>query len=255
MTTLAGKPDVSVVVPSHNEQDNLPQLVDEILGAEKASGRRFEIVVIDDQSSDESWNVLLKLAAKHPQIVARRMEKQCGQSAALSAGFDIARGAVVVTMDADLQNDPGDVPKLLKVVESGEADCAIGWRRDRRDPLSKKVISKVANGVRNWMTSECVKDTGCGLKAFRRECLTKIARFNGMHRFFPTLVKMHGYTVAEIPVNHRPRTRGKTHYNIFNRFLRPMQDLLAVRWLQKRTLRYQLQTEAGAHVRIHVDAA
>lgn len=254
MANSGSKPDVSVVIPSHNERDNLPQLVDEILSAEKASGRRFEIVVIDDQSSDDSWDVLLKLAQKHPQVVARRMEKQSGQSAALSAGFDVARGAVVVTMDADLQNDPADVPKLLKVVESGEADCAIGWRRDRRDPLSKKVISKVANGVRNWMTSETVKDTGCGLKVFRREALAKIARFNGMHRFFPTLVKMHGWTVAEVPVNHRPRTRGKTHYNIFNRFLRPMQDLLAVRWLQKRTLRYQLQETATA-VRIHADAA
>jgi dolichol-phosphate mannosyltransferase len=254
MANSGSKPDVSVVIPSHNERDNLPQLVEEILAAEKASGRRFEIVVIDDQSSDDSWNVLHKLAQKHPQVVARRMEKQSGQSAALSAGFDVARGAVVVTMDADLQNDPADVPKLLKVVESGEADCAIGWRRDRRDPLSKKVISKVANGVRNWMTSETVKDTGCGLKVFRREALAKIARFNGMHRFFPTLVKMHGWTVAEVPVNHRPRTRGKTHYNIFNRFLRPMQDLLAVRWLQKRTLRYQLQETATA-VRIHADAA
>ena len=255
MSSLAVKPDVSVVIPSHNEQDNLPTLVAEILAAEKASGRRFEIVVIDDQSSDDSWNVLLQLAARHPQIAARQMVKQSGQSAALSAGFDVAKGAVVVTMDADLQNDAADIPKLLKVLERGEADCAIGWRRDRRDPLSKKVISKVANGVRNWMTSETVKDTGCGLKAFRRECLTKIARFNGMHRFFPTLVKMHGYTVAEIPVNHRPRTRGKTHYNNFNRFLRPMADLLAVRWLQKRTLRYQLQKETAAAVRIHADAA
>ena len=171
MSSLAVKPDVSVVIPSHNEQDNLPTLVEEILAAEKASGRRFEIVVVDDQSSDDSWNVLLKLAARHPQIVAHRMEKQSGQSAALSAGFDVAKGAVVVTMDADLQNDAADIPKLLKVLEAGEADCAIGWRRDRRDPLSKKVISKVANGVRNWMTSETVKDTGCGLKAFRRECL------------------------------------------------------------------------------------
>lgn len=255
MSSLAVKPDVSVVIPSHNERDNLPTLVDEILAAEKASGRRFEIVVVDDQSSDDSWSVLLKLAARHPQIAAHRMEKQSGQSAALSAGFDLAKGAIVVTMDADLQNDPSDVPKMLKVLESGEADCAIGWRRDRRDPLSKKVISKVANGVRNWMTSEVVKDTGCGLKAFRRECLTKIARFNGMHRFFPTLVKMHGYTVAEIPVNHRPRTQGKTHYNIFNRFLRPMADLLAVRWLQKRTLRYRLEKEGGVAVRIHADAA
>jgi glycosyltransferase involved in cell wall biosynthesis len=248
-------PEISFVIPAHNEAENVPPLVAEILAALRPTGRRFEIVLIDDRSSDDTWNVLQRLATAHREVQPRRMEKQSGQSAALSAGFDVARGAIVVTMDADLQNDPADIPKLLAPLDRGEADCAIGWRRDRRDPWSKKIVSKIANGVRNWMTGECVKDTGCGLKAFRRESLAKIARFNGMHRFFPTLVKMHGYTVSEIPVNHRPRTHGKTHYNLFNRFLRPMADLLAVRWLQKRTLRYRLVEDAAVAVYRPADAA
>jgi len=239
-------PEISVVIPAHNEADNLPQLVAEIEAAERVVGRPFEILIIDDQSDDATPAVLASLHARNPRVIHRRMKKQCGQSAALSAGFDVAMGSIVVTMDADLQNDPADIPKLLAEIDSGRADCAIGWRRDRKDPWSKLIISKIANKVRNWMTGESVRDTGCGLKAFRAECLEKIHRFNGMHRFFPTLVKMHGYRVAEAPVNHRPRTKGKTHYNIFNRFLRPMQDLMAVRWLQKRTLRYELIEERVA---------
>ncbi|QDU59528.1 Undecaprenyl-phosphate 4-deoxy-4-formamido-L-arabinose transferase [Planctomycetes bacterium Pan216] len=234
-------PDVSVVVPAHNEATNLPTLIAEIAQVEHELPQRFEIVIIDDFSSDETSSVLEKLAANYPSLTVRRMQRQSGQSAALSAGFDVAQAEIVVTMDADLQNDPSDIPKLLAGLE--EADVAIGWRRDRKDPVSKKVISKVANAIRNWMTGECVRDTGCGLKAFKAKCLAKIHRFDGMHRFFPTLVKMHGYSVVEVPVNHRPRTRGRTHYNIFNRSLRPMADLLAVRWLQKRTLRYALQEE------------
>jgi glycosyltransferase involved in cell wall biosynthesis len=249
------KPEISVVIPAHNEADNLPQLVSEIAAALRPTARQFEIVLIDDQSNDDSWMILAGLCERFPELTPRRMAHQSGQSAALSAGFDVARGNIVVTLDADLQNDPADIPKLLLAMNSQGVDCAIGWRRDRKDPWSKKIISKFANGVRNWLTQECVKDTGCGLKAFRSECLTKMPRFNGMHRFFPTLVKMQGFTVAEIPVNHRPRTHGKTHYNIFNRFLKPMADLLAVRWLQKRTLRYRLLEEAESGFRYHRDAA
>lgn len=235
-------PRISVVIPAHNEAENLPILVDEIVAALKAEpAGSYEIVIVDDHSSDATEQVLEELAAIRDCVVVHRFSRQSGQSAALSAGFDLALGEIVVTMDADLQNDPADIPKLL--AELDHADVAIGWRRDRKDPLSKKIISKFANAIRNWATSECVKDTGCGLKAFKRECLQKIHRFDGMHRFFPTLVKMHGYQVAEAPVNHRPRSKGKTHYNIFNRCLRPMQDLMAVRWLQKRTLRYQLEEE------------
>lgn len=231
------QPDISVVIPAHNEADNLPRLVEEIVETLDAAGHWYEIVVIDDASTDDTPKVLENLAYRYSCVVHYRMARQSGQSTALSAGFDLACGQIVATMDADLQNDPVDLPRLISKI--GEFDCAIGWRRDRKDPLSKRVISKIANTVRNWTTGETVKDTGCGLKAFRSECLQKIHRFDGMHRFFPTLVKMHGYTVVEVPVHHRPREHGRTHYNIFNRSIRPMMDLMAVRWLQKRTLRYE----------------
>lgn len=241
MILQRSQPEVSVLLPAHNEAENLPTLIAEIDGTMRTVGRSYEIVVIDDFSSDRTPEVLRELALDYPALVVGRMVRQSGQSAALSAGFDIVRGDIVITMDADLQNDPADIPNLLAELETD--DVAIGWRRDRKDPWSKRIISKVANKVRNWFTGECVKDTGCGLKAFKRECIEKIHRFDGMHRFFPTLVKMHGYTVAEVPVRHRPRRHGRTHYNILNRSLRPMADLLAVRWLQKRTLRYQVQQE------------
>lgn len=241
MILQRSQPVVSVLLPAHNEAENLPTLIAEIDGTMRTVGRSYEIVVIDDFSSDRTPEVLRELALDYPALVVGRMVRQSGQSAALSAGFDIVRGDIVITMDADLQNDPADIPNLLAELETD--DVAIGWRRDRKDPWSKRIISKVANKVRNWFTGECVKDTGCGLKAFKRECIEKIHRFDGMHRFFPTLVKMHGYTVAEVPVRHRPRRHGRTHYNILNRSLRPMADLLAVRWLQKRTLRYQVQQE------------
>jgi glycosyltransferase involved in cell wall biosynthesis len=211
--------------------------LEEIAAALEPTGRWYEMVVVDDFSSDATVAVLDELSASFPTLVTHRMHRQSGQSTALSAGFDLAGGSIIVTIDADLQNDPADIPKLVSQI--GTFDCAIGWRRDRKDTLSKRIISKVANRVRNWMTGECVKDTGCGLKVFRREAIERIHRFDGMHRFFPTLVKMHGYTVVEIPVNHRPRKHGRTHYNIFNRSIRPLMDLMAVRWLQKRTLRYE----------------
>ena len=234
-------PEISVVVPAHNEAENLPTLIAEIADALESTRRSYEIVIVDDHSGDETPRLLQDLAEQYDCLVCQRTARQSGQSAALAAGFDLARGDIVVTLDADLQNDPADIPGLLAGL--GDADAVIGWRRDRQDPFSKRIISKVANAIRNRMTGECVKDTGCGLKAFRRECLEKIHRFDGMHRFFPTLVKMHGYRVTEVPVHHRPRVKGKTHYNIFNRSLRPMADLLAVRWLQKRAIRYQLQGE------------
>lgn len=235
------RPEVSVVIPAHNEVDNLPPLIEEIARVRAVHGLSLEIVVVDDGSSDNTPARLEELATRYDFLSPRRMQWRAGQSAALSAGFDVAQGDVIITMDADGQNDPADIPKLLDALET--ADVAIGWRRDRKDPFSKKIISKIANGVRNWATSESVRDTGCGLKAFKREVIDAIHRFDGMHRFFPTLARMHGFSIAEAVVNHRPRVKGKTHYNIFNRSIRPIRDLFGIRWLQRRTLRYQLERE------------
>lgn len=234
-------PDLSIVIPAHNEAENLPELLDQIHTALGESGYSFEIVIIDDHSTDATAAVVGHLTIRYPAIVAGRMRRRSGQSAALTAGFELASGRFVVTMDADLQNDPRDIVRLLQALEN--CDAVIGWRRDRRDPLSKRIISKFANAVRNWMTRECVRDTGCGLKAFRAETLERIPQFDGMHRFLPTLVKMYGFRVVEVPVNHRPRTHGRTHYNLLNRSIRPMLDLFGVCWLQRRALRYQLEEE------------
>lgn len=241
MIVLNPRPEVSVVIPAHNEAENLPILLEEIADAEAACGQSFEIVVIDDHSTDATPEVLADLMDRYPRLVVSRMQWQAGQSAALAAGFDAALGDIIVTIDADLQNDPADIPRLLE--ELDHVDAAIGWRKDRRDPWSKRIISKVANAIRNWATGESVNDTGCGLKAFRRECLDAIPRFRGMHRFLPTLAKMHGFDVAQVPVNHRPRIKGRTHYTIWNRFLGPIVDLWGVRWLQRRALVYRLEKE------------
>lgn len=243
MLIARSQPNFSVVIPAHNEAESLPGLIAEIDAVAQANSLELEIIVIDDSSSDATPSVLSQLSARYPNLATYRLAWQSGQSAALAAGFDLARAPIIITMDADGQNDPADIPKLIRALEG--TDVAIGWRRDRKDPLSKKVISKVANFVRNAMTGESVKDTGCGLKAFRRESLERIHRFDGMHRFLPTLVKMHGYRVAEVAVHHRHRTKGKTHYNLLNRSIRPIMDLFAIRWLQQRTLRYQVRQEVA----------
>ncbi|MGL4462084.1 MAG: glycosyltransferase family 2 protein, partial [Planctomycetia bacterium] len=206
MLMNSSMPEISVVLPAHNEAENLKPLVDEIVDALSKTDLGFEIVVVDDASTDGTVEALQKMAETHPSLVVFRMCRQSGQSAALAAGFDQARGDVVVTMDADRQNDPADIPSMLEALV--DVDVVIGWRKNRRDPWNKRYISKFANGVRNWLTKETVRDTGCGLKVFRRESLQKIHRFDGMHRFFPTLVKMHGFRVAEVAVNHRPRDKG-----------------------------------------------
>ncbi len=169
------EPEISVVVPAHNEADNLPTLIEEIKSALQATGRSYEIVVVDDASSDTTPALLNELTSQYPSLEVFRMAKQSGQSAALSAGFDVARGDIIVTIDADLQNDPADIPKLVEMLD--RYDAAAGWRHTRKDTMSKRLISKVANSVRRWATGDYIKDTGCGLKAIRRTSIDKIHRF------------------------------------------------------------------------------
>jgi glycosyltransferase involved in cell wall biosynthesis len=166
-------------------------------------------------------------------------EKNCGQTAAFDAGFNLSTGEIVITMDADLQNDPKDIPLLLKKTE--EYDLVCGWRHKREDSFIKKVSSIVANWVRNKISGESIQDTGCSLKVFRKEVLKHLKLFTGMHRFFPTLAKMEGYRVIEVKVNHRPRIYGKSKYNIHNRIIKSFLDLLAVRWMKNRRLDYKVK--------------
>jgi len=226
-------PDLSLVVPLYNEEENLPVLVDEIRAALGGTGRSWELLLVDDGSTDGSLAAARALAADEPRIRVLRHRRNAGQSAGLATGFRAARGAVVVTLDADLQNDPSDIPALLARLDEG-FDVVSGVRVDRRDSWVRKVSSRIANAVRNWATDESITDVGCSLKAYRREFLEHLPMFTGMHRFLPTLVRWQGARVVEIPVRHRPRLHGVAKYGIGNRLFRALADLWAVRWMRTR---------------------
>jgi dolichol-phosphate mannosyltransferase len=238
-------PEISVVIPVFNEEENLPVLAAEVHGALRALGRPYEVILVDDGSTDSSPEVLRRLGAEDPAVRIVRQRRNSGQSAALDAGFRFARGGFVVTLDADLQNDPADIPGLLAKMDEGW-DVVAGVRVKRRDTWVRKVSSRIANGVRNRVTHETITDVGCTLKAFRTEYLRRIPMFTGMHRFLPTLLKMEGARVTEMPVNHRPRLHGQPKYNIRNRIWRALADLFAVRWMQKRWIDRRLSEEIDA---------
>ncbi|OHB25520.1 MAG: glycosyl transferase [Desulfuromonadaceae bacterium GWC2_58_13] len=230
---------ISVIVPVYNEAENLGQLVAELQSSLSPLICPHEILFVDDGSTDESLAIIRALAAEHSQIQCIAFEKNTGQSAALYAGFQQARGDVVITLDADLQNDPADIPVMLRYY--GDYDMITGWRKNRRDPLSKKIASKVGNSFRNWMTRETIHDTGCSLKIMRADMLKKIKMFRGLHRFLPTLMRLEGARVIEVPVNHRPRLHGVSKYTNWRRGIEGFQDVLAVQWMQKRNLRIKIR--------------
>ena len=230
--------DVSIVAPVYNERDNLKPLVDELLAVLRPPGRSFEIVLVDDGSADGSAETIGALAAEHPEVRGLHFKANRGQTAAFDAGFKAARGAVVVTIDADLQNDPRDIPALLTALSG--YDAAVGYRAERRDTTVRRWSSKFANAVRNNLSGDDIIDTGCSLKAFRAEALSSIKLWNGMHRFLPTLIKIEGGRVVQIPVHHRPRLAGTSKYGVWNRLFRSSADLLAVRWMKSRRLGYEV---------------
>jgi len=233
------EPAVSVVVPAFNESENLPALLGELVPPLESTGRPFEIVVVDDGSTDGTREVLATLAARHPALRVVRFRRNAGQSAAFLAGFAEARGEVIVTLDADLQNNPGDVPELLRRLEGH--DAVLGVRAKRRDPFLRRASSRVANAVRRAATGDGLADAGCSLKAFRREHVLDLPRFDGVHRFFGTLLVWKGLRVVEVPVDHRPRRAGVAKYNLRNRALRTLLDLAAMRWLRARAVRYEIE--------------
>ncbi len=237
--------DVALVVPVYNERDSLPLLIDEITRAVGGggAGRSYEIVAVDDGSTDGSLEVLRGLRRDHPELRVVALAERAGQTAALAAGFRAAHGRVVVTLDADLQNDPADVPALLAELERSRAAAVVGYRVNRHDSAWKRLQSRIANGVRNRLNRETIRDTGCSLKAFRADAVRALPLFDGMHRFLPTLIRMGGGTVVEVPVRHRPRRFGRTKYGMWNRVFRSLADALAVRWMQRRALRYRIREE------------
>jgi dolichol-phosphate mannosyltransferase len=236
-------PEVSLVVPVYNEEASLAPLAGEIRQVMRALGRPYEVLFVDDGSSDGSLTVLVGLAGQDRAVRVIRQARNAGQSAALDAGFRHARGAVVVTLDADLQNDPADIPLLLARLAAGDVDVVCGVRARRRDSWVRRLSSGIANAVRNRLTHESVTDVGCTLKAFRAECLRRLPAWNGMHRFLPTLLRMEGARITEVEVSHRPRRFGEPKYNIRNRIWRATTDLFGVRWMQARWIDRRLAQE------------
>ena len=225
-------PEISIVVPVFNEAASLPILLDEITEAMAGWGERYEVVVVDDGSTDSSLGVLDAFASGEPRLRLLASSARSGQSAALAAGLRAARGRVVVTLDADLQNDPRDIPKLIEALPGCE--IVSGVRRHRQDPWDRRVSSRIANAVRRRLLHDEVHDVGCSLKAYRREVLQDLPVFSGMHRFLPALAGLRGARVREIEVSHRPRRFGRSKYGIGNRLWRGLADLLGVWWLRRR---------------------
>jgi dolichol-phosphate mannosyltransferase len=236
-------PDLSVVFPVFNEEENVPLLLAEIAKALDGTGWTYEMVAVDDGSSDRSLAVLHEQRAKFPSLRVISFEKNSGQTAALDAGWRAARGKYVVSLDADLQNDPADIPLMMRRLEEKNVDMVIGVRVNRRDTFARKMQSRIGNGVRNWITGDQITDTGCSLKLVKREAIDGVKLFTGMHRFLPTLVRMQGYKVIEMPVNHHARQFGISKYGAMNRAFRGLVDCLAVRWMGKRMLNYKVREE------------
>ena len=240
---MVSTPDLSVVFPVYNEEENVPLLLDEIAKALDGKGWTYEIVAVDDGSRDRSLAILREQRAKHPTLRVLALEKNSGQTAALDAAWRAARGKFVVSLDADLQNDPADIPKMMQSLDASGADMVIGVRVNRNDTWSRRMQSKIGNGVRNWITKDDITDTGCSLKLVRREAIDRVTLYTGMHRFLPTLVRLRGYKVIEMPVNHRARQFGVSKYGAMNRAFRGLADCLAVRWMSKRMLDYKVREE------------
>jgi dolichol-phosphate mannosyltransferase len=234
MNDAIASPAVSVVVPVFNEAENMSILQSELGSA--LTGLNYEIVFVDDGATDGSADKI----DTAPNVRVVRFEKNTGQSAALYVGIRAARGKTIVMIDSDLQNDPADIPRLLQEISRG-ADLVCGYRAERKDPMTKRLTSRIANFVRSRFTKDYVRDTGCTLKAMRRECAHALVPFKGMHRFIPALIRGAGYRLVEVPVNHRPRRFGQTKYGFGSRAVRATIDMFGVRWLLSRRLNYKIR--------------
>jgi dolichol-phosphate mannosyltransferase len=229
----------SVVIPLKNEEENIIDLINELEPVMEGLKMPWELICIDDGSTDRTREILHRLETQKPYLRVINFTKNYGQSSGFDAGFKAARGEFVITLDGDRQNDPADIPKLLAEIEHSDLVC--GYRLNRKDPWTKKIISWMANKVRGQICEDQVKDTGCSLKVYRTQCLRQIIMFQGMHRFLPALFDIEGFRVKEVAVNHRERTKGVTKYTIFNRSFNTIADMWAVRWMRKRKLHYQIE--------------
>ena len=237
--------DLSVVIPVYNEEASLTPLWSELRVVLEGLGLAFEVVFVDDGSRDRSAEIIRSFREADRRVRLVRLKTNGGETAATDAGLKAARGGRVVVMDADMQNDPRDIPMLLSHLD--QWDAVTGWRVNRAagDNLVRRVSSRVANGIRNWMSDETIQDSGCTFRAFRRECLRGLVLYRGFHRFIPTLLRMRGYRVLEVPVGHRPRRFGRSKYGVLNRAVVAVADLLVIRWMKARLLRYEVVEDVG----------
>ena len=231
-------PRLSIVGPVHDERENLAPLLEQVIAAlaplEARGEWPFELLLVDDASTDGSWEELLRLRESEPRLRLLRGSRRQGQSAALAAGIRAARGSVIATLDCDLQNDPADLPLLLRKLEESGADLVVGVRLERHDSGVKRLSSQLANSARRGILGDDLRDAGCGLRVGRAAALRDLPAFNGLHRFLGTLLVRRGARVVEVPVSHRPRRRGKTKYGVNDRLWRGLHDLFGVRWLLRR---------------------
>lgn len=243
MTTPPFSPWASVIIPIKDERENLSPLMVSLLKVmdshERSRSRPYEIIFVDDGSSDGSSDELDRLAREHSNVRVFHFDRNYGKTCALDAGFRQSSGEIIIQIDGDLQQDSEDILKLLPYTASHDVVC--GWRQQRQDGLVKKFSSLIANRVRNIFTHDGMHDTGCPLKIFRRPVLERIRLFEGLHRFFPALALMHGFTVTEVPVRHYPRIHGVSKYGMGNRLFKSLYDLIAVRWMQDRLLLYKFR--------------
>jgi len=234
-------PEVSLVIPVRNEADNVLPLLEEIVAAARGWPWTWELIFVDDGSADATWERLGEARRSEPRVRALRLDRPHGQSAGVIAGLRAARAPICVTMDGDGQNDPADIARLVEAM--AEADLVIGWRRERADTAWRRFQSRVANAFRDFFTGDGVHDIGCALKAVDRELALRLPAFDGLHRFLPTLFRYNGWRVREVPVSDRRRLRGHTKYGMWNRAFRGLRDIIGVRWIGSRMVRYEIREE------------
>jgi glycosyltransferase involved in cell wall biosynthesis len=233
-----GALELSIVAPVYDEEENLERLharVLEVFG----DRTRWELILVDDGSRDRSPEIARALAARDPRVVGVFFGRNCGQTAAIAAGIQVASGRLIATIDADLQNDPADLPAMVEL--AARHDAVVGWRTTRRDNFVRRASSRIANAVRNRISGDSIRDTGCSLKVFRADVIQALPLFDGLHRFLPTLLRYHGFDVVEHGVRHHPRTAGRSKYGVWNRLFRSLRDLFAVRWMRARLLKLPIR--------------
>jgi len=232
---------LSVVIPVYNEAENIPPLVEKLGAALAHWPGGVQFLFVDDGSVDNTLEALKQAQEDDSRVRILHFRRNLGQTAAMAAGFRMAEGESVATIDGDLQNDPAEIPRLVEMLKDWDAVC--GVRERRQDSGWKRFSSRIANGYRNWTTGDNIIDTGCTLKAYRRECLERLELYRGMHRFLPTLLKMRGYRVTQVPVSHHPRLHGKTNYGTWERMVKGIGDCWAVRWMKKNRIDFAPEME------------